>query len=116
MSVDLYSGFYPRKCIDPEILPLLNLKGTDEIVFKGCRALSGMDDVNAKWLPKNFFDKCREFAIHDKENDCYIFDDKEKLFKFAEEFSNCGVNLADQMYYIVEGYSEKAPIYIIWCR
>jgi hypothetical protein len=20
------------------------------------------------------------------------------------------------MYYIVEGYSEKAPIYIIWCR
>lgn len=116
MSVDLYSGFYSRKCIDPELLPFLNLKGNNKIIFKYCRELSGMDDLDARWLPKNFFDKCREFAVHNEENDCYIFDDKEKLFKFAEEFSTCGVDLADQMYYIVEGYSEKAPIYIIWCR
>lgn len=99
MGVEIYYGYYTKKCNDKDILPFLD---TD---------ISGYE-LNGKHMPDGFYDTCREIAKHDEEADCYIFDDVTKLFDFASR-ENVPSNMSD---YITEFYSDNVPIFIIWIR
>ncbi len=100
MSIDIHYGFYSKECNNDKILPYLS---TDP------------QDVDT-WLPgKNlkheFYELCNNTATkHDLENNCYIFENN--IFNFAEK-QEVPVKMAD---FIVDNYTEKAPLFIIWIR
>ena len=105
MGIDLHYGFYPKKCVDKEILPYLDIEPNEPWDWGECW-------LNGKHMPEGFYDTCRELAIDDKENGCYIFDDCVKLFRFAAR-----TEVPDSLNnYITKYYTDEVPIFIIWVR
>ena len=98
MSATLYYRFYPKKCMDKDILPFLDYYNSY--------------DLHGNHMPKGFYDVCRELSVRDEENECYIFDDYNKLFEFASRDEVPPI-LSD---YIAESYNEEMPLFIIWIR
>lgn len=105
MGIDLHYGFYSKKCNDKEVLPYLDASNYDAD-YGTTRWFNG------KHMPEGFYDTCREFAIDDEENNCYIFDDVNRLFEFASR-PEVPVRMSD---YITNCYDDKVPIFIIWIR
>lgn len=100
MGVDLYYGYYPKKCNDPEIIPYLD---TDVTEFDSW--------MNGKHQHVDFYNDVRECSIENKENNCFIFDDATKLFDFASRES-CPVIMSD---YITNNYQDGLVL-ILWGR
>ncbi len=98
MGVTLFYGFYPSKCNDKEILPYLDVD-------------SSYRELNGKHLEVPFYDNCRELATFNEDSNCYIFEDFNNLFEFAQR-KETPVDMDD---YICMNYQSNL-VFIIWVR
>lgn len=105
MGIDLHYGFYTKKCNDKDVLPYLDIEAFEPWDWGECW-------LNGKHVPEGFYDTCKQLSTYDEENNCYIFDNCEKLFEFAAR-SEVPVSVNN---FIAKYYTDEVPIFIVWVR
>ena len=99
MSVSVYCGYYPKECNNDRVIPYLNVN------YEGF-------DFNGNHLDPVFYDVCRMYSTK-KVGDCYVFEDVDKLKKFAEKMC-VPFEMSD---YILWAYSSggiKSLVFMLW--